>query len=169
MLHTLLRSIVLLTLIGLPARSVPPSPTPDTGCVGCQGIGGAQGFASNGSGATLSISVAFGEAGECKWVLDSEGGMPTCKAVGGCDPIVTRSWSGLPPNTPLRFTVDFDGHTLWLQNPAVANSGSGTGSSEFDSAPMACDDAKLRTYGVACTPCGLSATTEVRCSSCNSF
>jgi len=170
MLRTTLLALVSLSLLGLPVRSALPSAPPDVGCVGCQGIGGGLGSASNASGGTVSISVAFSEHGECKWVLGTDANSPpTCRSVKGCDPIVTRSWSGLPPNTPLKFTIDFGSHSLWLQNPAVANSGSGTGSNEFDSASMPCDDASVRSFGISCVPCGLTASSEVRCTSCSNF
>lgn len=170
MLRTTILAFVALGPLGLPARPVLPGAATDTGCNGCQGVGGALGFASNASGATVSISVAFPEPGDCKWVLSGEADAPpSCRPVKGCDPLVTRSWSGLPPNTPLKFTIDFDGRTLWLQNPTVANSGTGTGSSDFESAEMECDDRKVRTFGIECVPCGLVATSQVRCSSCNSF
>jgi len=123
--------------------------------------------ASNASGGTVSISVAFSEQGECKWMMGTDGhSIPTCRALKGCSPLVTREWSGLPPNTPLKFTVTLDSQTLVLHNPALTNSGSGSGSNDFGSADMPCDDAKVRTFGIECGPCGLSVSTQVRCTSC---
>lgn len=169
MIRNLTLSLASLFLLGLPARSAPPTVPADTNCIGCQGIGGVEATATNAAGGTLSISVAFPVPGECKWLLTDEFSIPSCRPVRGCDPLVTREWEGLPPGTPLKFTITMEGHTLVLQNPAVANTGSGTGANDFDSAEMPCDESKVRTFGVECVPCGMAVSTQVRCSSCSSY
>ena len=174
MLRTPFLACSFLVLLGLPGRSAAPrGPTPlppNGGCSGCQGVGGLLATATNQQGGTLSISVAFPEQGECKWVLPSIDALsPVCRSVKGCDPLVTREWEGLPPDTPLKFTIALEGHTLVLLNPAVANTGSGTGENEFDSAEMPCDDSKVRSFGVECVPCGMEVSTQVICTSCSSY
>lgn len=166
MLRNLSRIAVAFFALPLPAlRAVPSVPPQGVGCVGCQGSGGGQAQASGGScGGTVQISVLMG-SGECKWVQGDEWGEFDCKAIKGCKPTVTRSWSGLPANSALEFCITLSGQTLCLQNPP--NAGSGSGSDVRNSADQPCETGASRTFTISSPGCGLSASTETNCSSCD--
>lgn len=160
-----LAGILLLLPFSPPATS---SPAPQGGtCFGCLGSGGGLAVSGYPGPATVSISVSM-LPGTCHWLLGVEPDSLSCRQIVGCLPIVTRTWSGLPPNTPLEFCVTLATRELCLNAPAVTNSGSGTGSDEErESAPQACDDARTRLFSIECESCGLLAVTETHCSSCS--
>ena len=162
-----------LTLPSFLAPSAPalkPAPVvtlPDTGCVGCEGSGGAQATSSGGNcGGVVKISVVMAP-GSCKWVLGTEYGQFYCRSIKGCRPTVTRSWQGLPAGSELKFCIVLNGQTLCLQTPP--NAGSGTGSDERASADQSCDGDQARLFSIESPGCGLFAATETHCSSCDQF
>ena len=146
------------------------SPLPvDTGCVGCEGTGGTSTASGGSCGGTVTIDVLMID-GSCKWTLGTEPGEFFCMQIQGCLPKITRSWSGLPPNSVVDFCVELEDQELCL-NPKPLAGPSGSGSSVRYSARQDCSDdaANTRLYSVKSEACGLVAAAESRCSACNSF
>jgi len=156
------RLLLALLCLSLLCLSGGARPAPQ-GCGGCAGNGGS-GTASGGAcGGMVSISVTVAP-GTCKWTAD-EFGVLNCRGTLGCLPTVTRTWNHLPPSIPLSFcvTLPVEGQ-LCLEPPP--SSGSGSGVDARVSAPIPCGSA-TRTFTIRVPGCGLEASAQASCSSCN--
>lgn len=159
--RTLLASLGLsLLCLSAPALHAPQ------GCGGCRGNGGS-GTASGGScGGVVSISVTI-EKGTCKWITEEDDGIPACRQVQGCLPIVTRTWAGLPPELPLDFCVELMPEGLMCLSPQpTSKTGAGIDPSRA-SARMPCENGATRTFLIRAPDCGLEAAAQATCSSCS--
>lgn len=162
--------VIAVAFLVLPLSAGPALPTVsstfDTGCVGCQGSGGGAATSAGGScGGTVTISVLMAP-GECRFAQSSdEPDGFDCRSTRGCLPTVSRSWAGLEANSGLDFCVTLYGQTMCLQPKPSA--GSGSGSSALPSAHQSCSDSQVRTFSIESDSCGLFASTQTRCSSCD--
>jgi hypothetical protein len=132
-------------------------------CGGCIGWGGVNAVSGGSCFGSLSIQVAV-ESGRCRWFINPDTWIATCGQREGCTPTVTRTWSGMPANTPLAFCIHIGPDVLCLQTPP--NSGpNGFGEDERVSAAIPCTSNSF-TYSISSPSCGLSVSTEASCSAC---
>src|SRR5262245_1809482 len=129
-------------------------------CHGCDGSGTSDSD-NCGTGTSVSIEILC-EDGTCTPVVYS--GDPPIHGCGPspCTRTVTRTWSGLPPNTPLQFCRTFDNGVKWCIDPPPST---GPNGSDDDTTVngMNCNKADSSSIEHSC---GASATAYAVCSPC---
>lgn len=144
-------------LVLLLPTSVASAPSSDP-CPGCIGAGGGGGAA--GGGGTVVISVTM-EPGKCKLVTTYDPPQTTCRQTKACQATISRSWSGLPPNTEMEFCINF--HDLdYCLEPPPSTTDDGEGSSTIGPIPIACGDGATWSIGSG----SLVAIAQGNCSEC---
>jgi hypothetical protein len=155
--------IVFLVVVCLFSGRTDGAPSPATsGCSGCGGAGGSSTASGGTCGGFLSIFVAVG-GGRCRWYGTPDPLFLSCFQSRPCEPAVTRTWTGLDPNTPLEFCLTLGGETFCLENP-VSSGSTGSGSDSRDSVNLGCGSGT--TFTVSSASCGLSASAQASCMAC---
>jgi hypothetical protein len=156
---------VAIALLGAPAsssRSLTPVRSPSTAqCVGCIGAGGG-GAASAPCGASVSITVTV-ESGKCKYVYEVDPPSLECVKKQGCIPTITRTWSGLAPNTPVDFCVMIGGQLFCLE-PPPSSGDTGSGSDTRTGLTLDCPGSAA--YSVTGISCEVTAAGSATCTEC---
>lgn len=130
---------------------------------GCEGSGGSG--AGNGTGACTGQAttiLATVTAGSCAPEYYNPPADPVGCIEEPCSASITRSWTGVPPHTALKFCLILNGVTMCLTNPP--DSGSGTGSdTRQNSLNCGWTDFKF----TLTTACGTNASATVSCAKCH--
>lgn len=110
----------------------------------------------------MSISVSVdSEEDACYTLHTYPPGAVECIPM-GCDVLVMRSWSGLPPDTELKFCRTEEGGTLCLY-PSPTTGATGEGESTI---PSTLDCGEVRLYSVKHPSWSLATSAQGSCSIC---
>lgn len=162
----LLAALASLFLLSAPTPRFAQVNGPGTGCSGCVGSGSASSSSGGTCGGMVSITVTM-TPGKCRWVIGELEDL-SCRQAKGCVPEISRSWSGLTPNSELDFCIQLEQDELCLA-PKPSAGIAGSGSDTRSSAAIACSDdpANARTFSIRSDSCGLSASATTACSGCS--
>jgi hypothetical protein len=147
----------------LPGRLVPG---PQDACTGCIGVGGTASASGGSCGGLVVITVQV-EHGKCRWAATDDPLYYECRQIKPCKPTITRTWSGLPPDTPVDHCVVVGGERFCLSpKPSSGADGSGTSVRTGPSLDCSDDPADQLTFTVESATCELAAQVTASCSVC---